>query len=249
MSTGSHSSGSFGAHGAPPSLPLHEETDELDEKRCNFPEMDSPHHTNNSVQGRTAHLLKTKLPTHQEQDGALDTMPEAQLTSTIFLIEIDSPDSESDDNDNCTGGMLLPRMGNNIDEETRHLRETGPPIRQGQDETFDSIIESQLALARLNSAVNEPEPRSDGGHSTDEEDFLQIPMPILSTGLVTFAYQRALRNRIRYDKLAKTGEYDRRTYPPTFIHDCLMLPGSLANVLGKVNDTAPVHSVNESGGC
>jgi hypothetical protein len=68
----------------------------------------------------------------------------------------------------------------------------------------------------------------------DETSFLQVQIPSISTGPTVFAYERALRNRIKYPKLSKGGDYDTRSYTPTFIHGCLMFPGSLANVMGKV---------------
>lgn len=64
--------------------------------------------------------------------------------------------------------------------------------------------------------------------------YFQIGIPTFSNGLTTFAYQQVLRNRIPESKLRKHAEYDVESYTPTFIHDCLMLPGSLANLLEKV---------------
>jgi hypothetical protein len=75
----------------------------------------------------------------------------------------------------------------------------------------------------------------------DETSFLQVQIPSTSTGPTVFAYERALRNRIKYPKLSKGGDYDTRSYTPTFIHGCLMFPGSLANVMGKV--FVPIHVV------
>ncbi|KAK4546406.1 hypothetical protein LTR36_002083 [Oleoguttula mirabilis] len=69
--------------------------------------------------------------------------------------------------------------------------------------------------------------------SDDEDDYFQVPIPTSSTGTTMFAYQLALQNRIKNGKLVEHGEYDMRAYKPTFIHDSLMLPGSLANFLGK----------------
>ncbi|KAK5122103.1 hypothetical protein LTR85_004349 [Meristemomyces frigidus] len=69
--------------------------------------------------------------------------------------------------------------------------------------------------------------------SDDEDDYFQVPIPTVSTGTTTFAYQLALQNRIKNGKLVRHGEYDMGAYKPTFIHDSLMLPGSLANFLGK----------------
>lgn len=77
--------------------------------------------------------------------------------------------------------------------------------------------------------------------SSDSDEFFQVSIPTFSTGLTTFAYQRALRNRIQNPKLSRYGEYDMRAFTPTFVHDCLMLPGSLANVLSKVKKSICAH--------
>ncbi|KAK0896881.1 hypothetical protein LTR02_010987 [Friedmanniomyces endolithicus] len=75
----------------------------------------------------------------------------------------------------------------------------------------------------------------------DVEEYLQISMPISSSGVTTFAYQMALQNRTKNDKLQPHGVYDTRSYKPTFIHDCLMLPGSLANLLGKIESVELIN--------
>lgn len=67
------------------------------------------------------------------------------------------------------------------------------------------------------------------------EQRLTASMPTSSTGLTTIAYQKALQNRINESFLFQGGKYDTNKYTPTFIHDILMLPGSLANLLGLVN--------------
>jgi len=43
-----------------------------------------------------------------------------------------------------------------------------------------------------------------------------------------------MAHRITYDKLTPGGAFDPSLYTPVFLHDTLMLPGSLATVLGKV---------------
>lgn len=65
--------------------------------------------------------------------------------------------------------------------------------------------------------------------------FLQVSIPMHPTNsLAPFAYQRALRNRIRDDELGPGRKYDIKAYTPIFVHDCLMVPGSLATICGKV---------------
>lgn len=62
----------------------------------------------------------------------------------------------------------------------------------------------------------------------------EVPIPYETYGECTFAYRRTLQTRIRDVKLHKHNEYDMGKYKPTFIHDLLMQPGSLANLIGDV---------------
>ncbi|KAK3721542.1 hypothetical protein LTR37_003098 [Vermiconidia calcicola] len=129
-----------------------------------------------------------------------------------------------------------------IDEGNLRLAATGTPIRQEQDEALDDISDLLLSVNIRAAEMNEQHSRSNTNtRSTGEERYFQASMPTTSLGLTTFAYQRALRNRIKHAKLTKHGEYDVHKYTPTFIHDCLMLPGSLANVLGKASAEEIIH--------
>lgn len=66
--------------------------------------------------------------------------------------------------------------------------------------------------------------------------FLQASIPShAANNLAPFAYQRALRNRIRDDELSRGCKYDVKAYTPMFVHDCLMVPGSLASARRKVS--------------
>lgn len=135
---------------------------------------------------------------------------------------------------NIGGRAFLP------DEVDLHEQNTGFTISAGQDDAVDMVGEFALSYERVKDL---PPARDDDSRET-EDYFVNVPMPSSHTGISTFAYERALRNRIRSGKLAQEGDYDRRAFTPTFVHDCLMLPGSLTNVLGKVNDhlTALVYS-------
>lgn len=61
-----------------------------------------------------------------------------------------------------------------------------------------------------------------------------LPFPTSSPGPVTHAHQVAMANRIELADLEPGGIFDPALYTPVFLHDTLMLPGSLANLLGKV---------------
>jgi hypothetical protein len=129
-----------------------------------------------------------------------------------------------------------------LDEVDLHEQNMGITIAAGQDDAGGIMGEISLPLQILNEppmlsnvlmAANLT--RDNDSRNDNEDDFLNIPIPLSPTGLSTFAYQRALKNRTRSSKLDRGGDYDTRAFTPTFVHDCLMLPGSLANVLGKVN--------------
>ncbi|KAK5129823.1 hypothetical protein LTR08_002800 [Meristemomyces frigidus] len=66
-----------------------------------------------------------------------------------------------------------------------------------------------------------------------EDESFHVPVPVSSDGPTTFSYQLALRNRLPNAKLVRHGDYDTSNYKPTFVHDCMMLPGSLANLISK----------------
>ena len=63
-----------------------------------------------------------------------------------------------------------------------------------------------------------------------------LPMPTFSPGCLTHAHQTAMANRISHDLILPGGDLDPALYTPVFLHDTLMLPGSLATVIGKVRD-------------
>lgn len=62
----------------------------------------------------------------------------------------------------------------------------------------------------------------------------QIPIPFTTQGLCTYGYKQVLASRIDERLLYEKQKFDIKDYNPTFIHDIMMLPGSLAELLGKV---------------
>jgi hypothetical protein len=127
------------------------------------------------------------------------------------------------------------------DEATLHAQNMGPTMAQDRDDALDIVGEFSLprqpptGTMDLSTPSIKDKTSQDNDNPNDMEvDFLSVPIPTFSTGITTFAYQRTLRNRVKSGKLARGGDYDTRAFTPTFVHDCLMLPGSLANVLGKV---------------
>ena len=59
-------------------------------------------------------------------------------------------------------------------------------------------------------------------------------LPTHTTGPSTHPYEQVLRNRIRFDRLESDGDLYIRRHRPIFLHDTMMLPGSLANLIGEV---------------
>lgn len=83
------------------------------------------------------------------------------------------------------------------------------------------------------TATIEDDRLSTSTHSTSP--FLNVVIPTEPTNnLAPFAYQRVLRNRIKDKDLSPGKKYDIEAYTPMFVHDCLMMPDSLANIRGKV---------------
>ena len=149
-----------------------------------------------------------------------------------------SQDERDSDTSSVNGGCCI------VDEDVLHEeKDMSAPLIQGMDDARDLIGESSLPrqlstepvdVSRLSGRSEPSQDRASLDHDQDDQ-FLPVPVPVISTGITTFAYQRALQNRIRHSKLARHGDYDTSAFTPTFVHDCLMLPGSLANVLGKVH--------------
>jgi hypothetical protein len=61
-----------------------------------------------------------------------------------------------------------------------------------------------------------------------------LPLPTSSPGPLTQAHQQAMSHRVTYDKIIPGGAFDPSLYTPVFLHDTLILPGSVASLLGKV---------------
>lgn len=108
---------------------------------------------------------------------------------------------------------------------TEYGHDNASDAKEGMNESY-SQPDSEMAELATDSR--------DGKLSEIQPTNLQVPIPQLSSGLVTFAYKRALLNRIKAPKLKEGNIYDLSRYTPTFVHDTLMLPGSLANLIGKV---------------
>jgi len=68
----------------------------------------------------------------------------------------------------------------------------------------------------------------------EEAELSRASVTVQLHSLATFAYQQALRCRMSHSILARGGEYNVERYTSIFVHDCLMLPGSMASLLNRV---------------
>ncbi|EME47716.1 hypothetical protein DOTSEDRAFT_51059 [Dothistroma septosporum NZE10] len=101
----------------------------------------------------------------------------------------------------------------------------------GSGRAYNSRDCQELSNFRETSEINT------GGDSDDSDDSVpslhHVEMPHMVPGLASFGYHRVLRNRITEQMISDGASYDIIKYKPTLIHDVFMLPGSLANLLGK----------------
>lgn len=67
----------------------------------------------------------------------------------------------------------------------------------------------------------------------------KIPSTPSPCAVTPFSYQQALLNRLPGQILESGGKLDADLYTPLLVHDCMMMPGSLATLLGKVNPPIP----------
>lgn len=95
---------------------------------------------------------------------------------------------------------------------------------------------SPVTVSPLTSDSSSSSPDSGTSHPVQSHIDIQthLPLPTSSPGYLTYAQQQAMANRIPYDLLVPGGELDPSRYTPVFLHDTLMLPGSLATLIGKV---------------
>ncbi|KAK3627112.1 hypothetical protein LTR56_019436 [Elasticomyces elasticus] len=150
--------------------------------------------------------------------------------------------------------MARPHEGD-LQQETMQKPPEGQQARGEQGDTAtepslhasfgnDNAADARAKLPQpLPIIVHRAEETDDEAASTvaESEEYLNVSIPMSSPGITTFAYQRALQNRIKEAKLLPRGDFDTRIWKPTFIHDCLMLPGSLANLLGKLDAEQLIH--------
>lgn len=114
-------------------------------------------------------------------------------------------------------------------------------IHYGHDDASDIKDGTASILSPLTSSMDVLTLETPNKKNSIQPCKATVPIPRNSTGLVTFAYKRALLNRVKEHKLQAGGRYDLSRYTPILFHDTLMLPGSLANLIGKVLSQTPLN--------
>lgn len=128
--------------------------------------------------------------------------------------------------------------------EKRGVRFLGPsPVSQDHLTDSERITTSQCECCH-STMPRSVSSRTDSSTSTLVHDFLNddhhkslrtsIP-PGLASCNGTYTYHQALQHRIVFDRLQPGSDLDPDVYTPVFLHDTLMLPGSLAQLIGKVH--------------
>ncbi|PPJ49713.1 hypothetical protein CBER1_02897 [Cercospora berteroae] len=114
------------------------------------------------------------------------------------------------------------------------------------DEQLTSVLELQERHASLPDGLSNEAAQAVGDRTAYTDPSLlelsQFEISVTGAQVTTFGHQRALLNRIPASRLALGAKYDASTYKPTFVHDTLALPGSLAQLLlgkGSAEDMIP----------
>ena len=118
-------------------------------------------------------------------------------------------------------------------------------ISLGHDNAADVYVAFGPLRQLDRMAVQTPPPSLDLSTSDKEDKYVQVDMPTWTKATVTQAYQTALLNRVKIGNISFHGEWSTSKYKPMFIHDCIMQPGSLAQLLGKVSRKAPASEGNQ----
>lgn len=114
---------------------------------------------------------------------------------------------------------------------------SAPESTESQDcDHLDWSPPSPVTLSPLTSDSSSGSQDSDTFHPVKIHIDIQahLPLPASSPGYLTYTQQQAMANRVPYDLLVPGGDLDPYRYTPVFLHDTLMLPGSLATLIGKV---------------
>ncbi|KAI7164595.1 hypothetical protein KC349_g585 [Hortaea werneckii] len=107
-------------------------------------------------------------------------------------------------------------------------------ISLGHDNAADVYVAFGPLRQLDRMAVQTPPPSLDLSTSDKEDKYVQVDMPTWTKATVTQAYQTALLNRVKIGNISFHGEWSMSKYKPVFIHDCIMQPGSLAQLLEKM---------------
>ena len=153
----------------------------------------------------------------------------AQAT-TVFSHDIPPSPIQSDrtcisDNGSSNNSLLPNHLSSSLEA-------LNPPINGHMNWAPPSPILSTPNSSDNSTSSSDSDTPPPYDHPVKLSDLL--PLPTSSPGYLTHAHQQAMAHRVTYDKISPGGAFDPSLYIPVFLHDTLMLPGSLATLLGKV---------------
>ncbi|KAH9845073.1 hypothetical protein Tdes44962_MAKER06862 [Teratosphaeria destructans] len=126
------------------------------------------------------------------------------------------------------------------------VREDGPEppkekfqIPYGNDDAAD--IKADLPPRDLVIYVNHEPPSEADDDRNDDQNIFPVQTPYFTHGLCTAGYHRALQTRVKNGDIRSHGCWDTTPYKPVFVHDVLMQPGSLANIIGDLSPEQLIH--------
>jgi hypothetical protein len=175
-----------------------------------------------SSQTQKSHRPNINLPTKPNSDPA----PSPTVSSHGILpspIHSDHPSNSDNGSTPCSLSPTHLSLSLEVQESPvdDHMDWTPPSLTLPTQNNSDTSASS--------SDSDTPLPHE---HPIKLSDLL--PLPNSSPGPLTYAHQQAMAHRVTYDRLIPGGAFNPSMYTPVFLHDTLMLPGSLASVLGKV---------------
>lgn len=164
--------------------------------------------------------------------------PSSANTSHVF-----DPDSKSDPETHSNSPVPSDHVSEWSGSEHMDWSPTSPLISN----PGHSGISSDDDVNAIPGANADADDDADADNTTtDNPESVQeltslLPLPTSSPSCLTHAHQQAMANRITYDQLLSGSAFDPAMYTPVFLHNTLMLPGSLAALLGKVSFPRPNH--------
>nr|OQO27693.1 hypothetical protein B0A51_04459 [Rachicladosporium sp. CCFEE 5018] len=164
-------------------------------------------------------------PNHEisSSDGERDAIP-LTATANLSLGHDNAADAR------VTSNQVHQRLGDPI-AQVQNATLASRPSRSPFPRYFDP--ENPDADHHVHLPYSQPQARL----------LLTSQLPVSSPEPVPHSLQSALANRFPAHRFEAGGDLDPNEMPPIFLHDVLMLPGSLANIIGKASPQDIIHQL------